>query len=755
MPNLSRRFDPYMSQVNADKLKKMVRTYGGDSKMRKQECVDFLLAALADPELVSQAIENLEPFEQLSLALVKQMGGAADYQAVGVGVLASGINIARRMRRFNIFDDLATHLVERGILLNEGYSVGSFYAGHSRVQLFSDPRLLASIGSPQVEAAELPAAPTPAVTNVRMPPTVVLELIGFLQTLENMGGLGLTQKGELRVNDVRKFQKALQWSTEDWEIDGLLFKDATNALLHALRHSDFLEFAGNVLVLKSPIEMIAERDYADQVSMLVHGFLRVSEWTESRSKRWSYYSNNYPQGRSALLMALTSLPLDTDDFYTIDALDTLLFDRIGEHFSLEGSVYRYLSPYQKTPDEIRQMEAEWLAERREKWLKQERQWIEDALSSWLYFLGMVELGIEGKCPVAFRLTELGKAVLHPGKAMPITTAATTAGEHATGVWVVQPNFDVMVYLDRTTPPQLAFLERHAERTQSQQYMAHYRLTRESVYQGLESGTTLDAFLEELGRHAQTPLPQNVTVEIREWAALREQVILHHRADVLEFADPAARDAMLTLNIDGRAVGERFLLLATTVTPGKRLPKSIGTVERLNYAQPLPKILRADEMGGLELKEATIDLLIEAQLDHWADRTKDGQWQLTPATVGECIKAGGRINELIDLLTARLTHKLPPLLELALRNWSGRRTKSVELEQFVILRCYDDDGLHALLASKRLKPYLRGTHEDNLVLFAPEHMEEVQEILRWAGIELTELRLCDVSTPFRTKNPVGF
>jgi hypothetical protein len=67
MPNLSRRFDPYMPQVNADKLKKMVRTYGGDSKMRKQECVDFLLAALSEPEMVRKAIENLEPFEQLSL----------------------------------------------------------------------------------------------------------------------------------------------------------------------------------------------------------------------------------------------------------------------------------------------------------------------------------------------------------------------------------------------------------------------------------------------------------------------------------------------------------------------------------------------------------------------------------------------------------------------------------------------------------------------------------------------------------------
>ena len=363
MSNLSRRFDSYVPQVNADKLKKMVRAYGGDAKMRKQECVDFLLAALADPERVSKAIESLEPFERLSLALVKQMGGAADYRAVGVGVLASGINVSIRMRRFNFFDELATHLVERGILLNGGYSVGSFYAGHGRVQLFSDPRLLAHVGPPQVETAGLPAAPTPTVTTVRMPPTVVLELIGFLQTLDSMNGLRLTQKGELRVNDVRKFQKALPWSTEDWEIDGLLFKDATHAMLQALRHSDFLDFVANVLVLKSPVETVAERDYADQVSMLVNGFLRVSEWTESPANRWSYYSGNYPEGRAALLMALTSLPLDTDEFYPIDALDTLLFDRIGEHFSLEGSVHRYLSTYQRTPAEIRQMEAEWLAEK--------------------------------------------------------------------------------------------------------------------------------------------------------------------------------------------------------------------------------------------------------------------------------------------------------------------------------------------------------------------------------------------------------
>ena len=737
MPALSRRFDAYLPQINADKLKKMARTYGGDSKMRKQECIDFLLAALSDPDRVRHTIENLEPFEQLSLALVKQMGGAADYQAVGLGVLASGVRISMRLRRYNVFEELATHLVERGILLNGGYSVGSFYAGHGRVQLFADPRLLAHIGPPHVERADLPAAPTPAVTQVRMPPTVALDLIGFLQTLENMGGLGLTQKGELRVNDVRKFQKALPWSTEDWEIDGLLFKDAANALLHALRHSDFLEWAGHALTPKEPVATVAERDYADQVSKLLHGFLRLSEWTESRATRRYYASHHYPEGRAALLMALTSLPLDTDDFYRIDALDELLFDRIGEHFSLEGAVHRYLNTYQKTPAEIRQMEAAWLAEKREKWLKQERPWIEEALSSWLYFLGMVELGTDGKRPVVFRLTELGRAVLHPAKALPVKTAATPSGEPMAGAWVVQPNFDVMVYLDRATPPQLAFLERHAERAQSQQYMAHYRLTRASVYQGLESGSSLATFLEELERHAQTPLPQNVTVEIREWAALREQVILHHRADVLEFADAAARDAVLSAHINGKAVGDRYLLLASTAGPRQRLPKSVGRVERLNYAQPLPKVLRADETGGLQLKGGAIDLLIEAQLDHWAERTPDGQWRLTPATVQARLKAGGRLHDLIDLLTARLPRRLPPLLELALRNWSGRRAKSAALERFVVLRCDDADGMQAILTSKRLKPYLRGAHEGNLALFTPDHIEEVREILRWAGVEVTD------------------
>lgn len=71
------------------------------------------------------------------------------------------------------------------------------------------------------------------------------------------------------------------------------------------------------------------------MATLVNGFLRVLEWNESTNNRWQSYGNQYQAGRLALLMALASLPVDSDNFYTIDAFDKALFPRIGEQFAVE------------------------------------------------------------------------------------------------------------------------------------------------------------------------------------------------------------------------------------------------------------------------------------------------------------------------------------------------------------------------------------------------------------------------------------
>ncbi len=130
---------------------------------------------------------------------------------------------------------------------------------------------------------------------------------------------------------------------------------------------------------------------------------------------------------------------------------------------------------------------------------------------------------------------------------------------------MQPDFEVIVYLDQAAPTQIAFVERHAERVQAQAHIARYRLTRDSVYRGLGRGSTLEELLANLRAGAAQDLPQNVTATISEWAARRERIELHRQAQLLEFATPAARQRALADGLAGTAVGERFVLLATRDT----------------------------------------------------------------------------------------------------------------------------------------------------------------------------------------------
>ena len=234
---------------------------------------------------------------------------------------------------------------------------------------------------------------------------------------------------------------------------------------------------------------------------------------------------------------------------------------------------------------------------------------------------MVELGLKDKTPYALRLTDLGRAILHPGQAPaePVPVVEERAA------WVVQPNFEIVVYLDRTTPEQLAFLERHAERFQTQQHIAQYRLTRPAIYAALESGSKLDRLLAALEGGTGRPLPQNVTAEIREWAALREQVTLYRRARLLEYGDTADRDADVK-RLSGVAVGDRFLLVSA------RQVTQAHARQHVNYAAAPTKCLVADEDGTLTAAQPLPDLLLDAQIGRWAESRGADRWQLTQDSV---------------------------------------------------------------------------------------------------------------------------
>jgi hypothetical protein len=729
MSEIELRFDEYLPYINSSELKSMAKLWGRRGSERKDECIQIIRQGLGAPDRVRSAIEKLTPFEHTALTLLAWLGGGAPAAALAVGLRASGVPLPKsRGWASNQAAELIEPLIKRGLLLtNDARNPGSYYDMYgNRAMVFSDERLLAHAGPLAPAPLAFAPAPEPAASLYRRPPTVVMEIIGVLQAIEKIGGLQLTKAGAVRAGDTRKLAKALGWKNDAIEVDGLRFPNPAGVLPSALYQAGLLDSDGDRLMLTGSAEQFARRSYAEQITGLLHGFIRTTGWREWSANDW--YDDNdtrYSQARLALAVALAALP-DARAFLAIDDLDEALFERLGEHFSL-SFITRPPYTYNKAADQIKREQAAWRAELRQSWLTRERQWLQAALTSWLYFLGIVELGMAGQQPASFRLTDLGRALLHPQ----LETMLATPGQGGAGAWLVQPDFEVVVYLDRATAEQIAFLERHAERVQAQQHIARYRLTRESIYQGLESGTSPEDLVERMRAGASAELPQNVFATIREWASQRERITLRRAASLLEFPDAAARQAALEAGLAGTAVAERFVLLADPW----RAANPLAT--RVDYARPPPASLVALEDGRIKQIGQAADLLLQPRLDLWAERIDQGAWKLTEASVAAAIKARMPIDELFELLRARLTRPLPPMLGVALRAWAGDRPRA-ELAQVTVLRCARPVVFNAISSSPAFKPYLRGTLAPDLLLVDQRYVEMLKEQLAWAGLDLANV-----------------
>lgn len=89
-----------------------------------------------------------------------------------------------------------------------------------------------------------------------------------------------------------------------------------------------------------------------------------------------------------------------------------------------------------------------------------------------------------------------------------------------------------------------------------------------------------------------------------------------------------------------------------------------------------------------------------------------------------------------MLKNRLSHHLPPLLEIALRSWAGENF-TVELESVIILRCPQEQVFQAVVASPLLEPLLRGYLHPDLLFVDPEQIESLRQHLHWLGWEVSD------------------
>jgi hypothetical protein len=508
------RFDPYLEAIGSAELKRMARRWGAASgQLPKAAAISTIVAGLADPRRVQEAIDRHAAFGRTALALLRAMGGGMDAAALGLAVRAAGARgPAPRQAWRDSPADWLQPLADDALLLSRSHygphRVTDGYYSES-VDVFGDERLLLPSLRPEPVPLSLEPVPPPAACSLRRPQSVLLDLMSTLQAMADLGGLNLTHQGTFYTNEFRKLVKRLGWPEEELCLDGLAFPAPVHGVVSALARSGLLALRDRALVPAESIAQFSLRPQEEIARAVLRGFIASERWSEAgaESGRWYRYgARNYIRARAALWGGLLALPEAGGGFFSLQALSEALFERVGEWLSL-GHAPPRPSTYGLSAAEIREALAKWRSELAEDWRERTPPWLESALRTWLYWLGLVEVGVDRGCVTCFRLTELGSTVL--GRQAPAPATATELKGTAGSAWVVQPDFEVTAYLEHAAPRQLAFLEHWAERRKAQHHVVQYQLTRESVYRGLEAGQPIDALLDGLAAGSARQVPQNV------------------------------------------------------------------------------------------------------------------------------------------------------------------------------------------------------------------------------------------------------
>ncbi|MAB79228.1 MAG: hypothetical protein CMJ89_07730 [Planctomycetes bacterium] len=180
----------------------------------------------------------------------------------------------------------------------------------------------------------------------------------------------------------------------------------------------------------------------------------------------------------------------------------------------------------------------------------------------LFLLGMIDMGYDAAGrPVALRASRHGLRVLG-------LNGAEEEKSESVGALVVTPDFEVVLFPTGDDDELIHDLDRFAERD-TQDSVLRFRIAQSCVGRALKRGMQLDSILDCLNSHARTPVPQNVSFSIRDWALgaglMRLSDELRLVCEQAETMKRFLQDAG-TRRYVGRVIDERQVQLHGRITP---------------------------------------------------------------------------------------------------------------------------------------------------------------------------------------------
>jgi hypothetical protein len=227
-----------------------------------------------------------------------------------------------------------------------------------------------------------------------------------------------------------------------------------------------------------------------------------------------------------------------------------------------------------------------LLDKQHDWDLVEGAFLQTVFEESLLWLGLVRLGYADGRLATFQLTQRGAAALGLIEATATEPAAPAAPAERT--LVVQPNFEVVAYMETAGVPLLVELDRFAERVRLDR-VALYRLTRAALYRGLQDGLTLDEVLHILETRNGGPLPQNVAYSLAEWERLYQRIHVQRAVTLVEATDDEELQALRALPelAEAREVAPRILAAPADVD----LSRFRRKVQSFDYTAPIANALQ--------------------------------------------------------------------------------------------------------------------------------------------------------------------
>ena len=685
-------------------------------------CETMLARVFAAPAELTRRFADLSDTERAILAVFKRYGGAMSGELLRTELMArnldsldektGGYPFYKSSRSAPFSGLLKKYLIHR-MDRQDRHSYHSYASGNRYPNLVANPVALHAIPAAE-QAPWQPDCGTPAPTDITRGSfaEVVWNLWAVAQELARNHGWKPTRAGTVPKALANKLRKVLPPpNTDSPAVPDLpvLYCE----LLGGCGATTTTEVEGHVDLGR--VQELLDTEAEPLASMLVKAWRGASVWQDGSGAldyRDDHLLTSLLSMREILLWGLGAIARGRDDWFNTGSFLRQLWEvQQGDtpHF--------YSGDYDWTPAfaqayrnaNLTGAERPWAS-----WVSGAGTCCANAILGTFVHLGLVERGpvpVAGRGPLAFRLTTMGRVVF----GSPDVTGSPPAAESR--FFTVQSNYDVVVFPDGAPPSAIWPLARFARRTSGSGQAAHtFAFNRETVYHAMEGGFGNDRIREYLTAHARNVPPQNVIRTLDEWGGKRDSLVLRRGLTLLVGVTSPPKNA--------RAVGEGFHLLDGTA----KVEKGVPTVTYPDAARPCGTV---NEHGVMRF-EPDADLVARSRWRQLIGIAEGGELQVTSESVAAARKRGQTVDQLLTRLRHHHRGPVPPVLEVAIRNWDGGG--QVGLGIYLMLRVPDAIVASALLQSERFKPLFLHHIPPEWFVVDGRRRKELEKLL--AGIGFT-------------------